>query len=221
MIGDQKFNKVYDSFFSDSTNDDIPFSFSSIEEAKNTFEYGCCLFTSNKAAQLPCEPVDSPTNMEARIGHIATLMSKFSLALQTFIDSKSASLTPKEDIALSVLKLHMLNAYVSLHVEQPPPNNRWSWDNFMPQIMDMLALGEKIISSTSPGNGQATSTSFCLDMGIVAPLYDITRHCRDPTICRKAISLLRSTSRQEGLWNSQLIATAAERTLEMEKSVLA
>ena len=38
-------------------------------------------------------------------------------------------------------------------------------------------------------------------------------------IRRKAIALLRSTSRQEGLWNSFLIAKAAERIMEIEESV--
>jgi hypothetical protein len=220
MHGDYKF-KIYKSYFSGTTLDDIPFSFSSIEEAKNIFEYGRYIFTSSPAAESSCDPVHAAAAVEAQMGYFTTLLSKFSRALQAFIDSKSPSFTPKEDIAISVLQLHVLSTYVSFNVERLPPNNRSRWDEFMPQIKEMVALGEKIVSYTSPDDvhgGQATS--FCLDMGFIIPLYNVASQCRDPIIRRKIIALLRSTSRQEGLWNSFLIAKAAERIMEIEESEL-
>jgi hypothetical protein len=223
MIGDYKL-KIYENSVSETTYDDIPLSFSSIEEAKNVFEYGRCLFTSSRAARLSCDSVHSPAAVEAHIGHFAPLLSRFWLALQAFVESKGPSLTPKEDIAIAVLQLHVLDSYVSLHVEQLPSNDRSCWDIFVPQFKEMVLLGEKILSSTSPGNGNGNgnggqTTSFCLDMGVIPPLHDVAKQCRDPIIRRKAVSLLRSTSRQEGIWNSLLIAKAAERIMEIEESV--
>jgi len=108
-----------------------------------------------------------------------------------------------------------------LQFEQVPPNQRPDSDRFLPQFEQLIALGEKVISSTFSSNDHGgQTTSFCLDMGIIIPLYYVAWQCPDPTIRRKAITLLRSTSRQEGLLNSLLLAKAAERIMEIEESIL-
>lgn len=213
--------KLQEKLLSGATYEEIPFSFSSIEEAKNIFEYGRCLFMNGHDAQLPSGPVNSLAALaalDAHIDRVATLLSKFSLALQKFSESKGPFLTQKEDIAISVLQLHVLNAYVSLYVL--PPKFPSQGDKVMPQMEKILVFGEKVISSTSPDDGQRAQTTFCLDIGIVVPLYTVASQCQDPSMRRKAITLLRSTSRQEGLWNSLLVAKAAERIMELEESML-
>jgi hypothetical protein len=217
MIGSDKF-KVYEMSLSEITDDDNPLSFSSIEEAKNFYEYGICLYTRSHIAQLSCDQKNSHAAIEAHIALCASVLSKFSLALQKLTESRGPSFTPTESIAISVLRLHLLNSYFSFHVEFLPSTHQLPWDQFMPQMEEMVTLGEKIISFTSANGGQ--TTSFCLDMGIVIPLYTVASKCRDYTIRRKAIALLRSTSRQEGLWNSWLVAKAAERIVEIEESIL-
>lgn len=91
----------------------------------------------------------------------------------------------------------------------------------MPQIKEMIELAEKITSATSPGNNRnnrGPATNFCLDMGVVMPLYILASQCGDSMIRRKAIALLHSISRQEGPWNSFFAAKAAERIMEIEES---
>jgi len=48
--------------------------------------------------------------------------------------------------------------------------------------------------------------SFSADMGIIPPLYVVATKCRNHMIRRQAIQLLRSSSRREGMWDSQLCA---------------
>lgn len=48
--------------------------------------------------------------------------------------------------------------------------------------------------------------SFSADLGIVPPLFVVATKCRDPDIRRQAISLLNSSSRREGMWDSELAA---------------
>lgn len=220
MIGDGKF-KDFSKSFSETTSYDIPSSFSSINEAKAIVEHGYCLYISSQAAQLSRDPAPFPAAFQARMGHFATLKSRFLLALQAYVESKSSYFTPKENIAIAVLQLQVLSSYVSLNVEHLPPNDRSRWNEFIPEFKEMVALGEKIVSSTSPGNDhEGQTTSFCYDMGIIIPLFNVASLCRDPVIRRKAITLLRSTSRQEGLWNSLLIAKAAERIMEIQEGHL-
>lgn len=48
--------------------------------------------------------------------------------------------------------------------------------------------------------------SFSADLGIVPPLFVVATKCRDFVLRRQAIQLLKSSSRREGMWDSELAA---------------
>ncbi len=48
--------------------------------------------------------------------------------------------------------------------------------------------------------------SFSADLGIVPPLYVVATKSRDRILRRRAIDLLRSSARREGMWDSELVA---------------
>jgi hypothetical protein len=48
--------------------------------------------------------------------------------------------------------------------------------------------------------------SFSADLGIVPPLFVVATKCRDPVTRRQAVQLLMSSSRREGMWDSELAA---------------
>lgn len=140
------------------------------------------------------------------------LVSSFKHALNEFISTHHQSFTPKDEIAAAVLQLHALYTHVSL------PGHLLSAgsDNFLPQMAEMVRLGEQIVKSLGVLDGP--STSFCMGLGFVIPLFSVASGCQDPVIRRQAVSLLRRTSRQEGLWDSQLVAKACERIIAIEES---
>jgi hypothetical protein len=177
------------------------------------------LISSHATPQSSSNSVDSLAVTEGDMRLFETLTSKYFVALQAYIHSKSPYFTPMEDIAMAVLQLHVLGSYLSIYIEHSPPDKKASWKDFMPQINEMLELGNKVLSSTSPGNNRGPTTFFCLDMGIVLPLYTLASQCGDPTIRRKVIVLLRSTARQEAFCNSFLVAGAIERIMETEENV--
>jgi hypothetical protein len=196
---------------------DIPKSFSSLAEAKTFYDDAYRLYSS-QASPLVCDSGILTTDIEARFGRFQALMLKFSLALRALAAS---NLKPKEDLAVAVLQLHVLSNYILLHLERITASKISSWKEFLPEFNEMIALGEKIISATSDyHNHQKRTTAFCLDMGITIPPFNVANQCREPVLRRKAIELLRSTSRQEGLWNSVLVADAAERIAELQESGL-
>ncbi len=200
--------------------DDAPLTFDSVEEAKSVFEYGRGLFISTHTAQTSSDSAHSHADIIPNISIFEALMSRYSFALQAFVKSKSPSFTPRERIAVAVLKLNLLSSYLSVYIELSPPDKKASWKNYMPQFEEMLDLAEKVLSFISTTDDRGPTTFFCLDMGIVSPLYTLASQCGDPTIRRKAITLLRSTSRQEGLWNSFFVAKAIERIMDIEERAL-
>ncbi|KAL9116216.1 MAG: hypothetical protein Q9227_000587 [Pyrenula ochraceoflavens] len=62
--------------------------------------------------------------------------------------------------------------------------------------------------------------SFRLDLGIVHICTGVATRCRDPTIRRQAIRLLRASRRREGLWDSFMAANVAERIVTIEEQGL-
>lgn len=200
---------------------DPPWYFSNIEDAKNVFEYGRHLLASSRPADSTpaCDAVDSSHALQGYISYTATLLTKFSESLQVLEETRGSLPTPREEIASAVLRLHVLNACVSFYVEHLPPADRLPKDRLQPQMTEMILLGERIVSAASSSEYLGSqATSFCLDMGLVIPLYTVASHSQDKAIRLRAIRLLRSTPRQEGLWNSLVVARAAERILEVEES---
>ncbi|KKY36713.1 putative c6 zinc finger domain protein [Diaporthe ampelina] len=59
--------------------------------------------------------------------------------------------------------------------------------------------------------------SFSADLGIVPPLYVVATKCRSPVLRRQAIQLLRSSSRREGMWDSELTARIGTWIMNIEE----
>ncbi|KAI0970220.1 hypothetical protein F4678DRAFT_462447 [Xylaria arbuscula] len=214
MIGDyQRLAIESSSLYADQLFGDSPISFSSISQARIIFEQGACLFSGTLDAKLSEDSVQLPhAPVERQRGHLAHLMSKFCSALDELVRSKGSSFTQKEELAAAVLQLNALVTWISFEIELRCPNA--TWDKFMPQLEEMLLLGEKIVSF---GNNSGEDTnSFCQESGYIIPMYAVASNCRDIGIRRRAIAVLRSVPRQEGLWNSLLVAKAAERVIQIE-----
>jgi hypothetical protein len=170
--------------------------------------------------------------MQGRQAYMATLMSTFANAIEHFIRTRADALTVKEQVAIMALQLHLLYVQVSLRFEQiyPLQSSDTSEDGISlnqaltTYMSEMVELGEKIISTISTVNKDTSlhslseTTSFYLgQLGYVIPLYTVASQCQDTTLRRRAIALLRSTSRQEGVWNSILVANACERMMQIEE----
>lgn len=84
------------------------------------------------------------------------------------------------------------------------------------QVVDLAesALHE---GGAAPIDSSAPHFVFTLDVDVVGPLYDVACGCRDPSVRRRAIALLRRYPRREGLWDSLLAARTAERCMELEE----
>ncbi|KAK5630055.1 hypothetical protein RRF57_005770 [Xylaria bambusicola] len=191
MIGDYYHSFIQSSApsYADTVYGDGPLSFSSIDEAKSTGNTKL----SDDSMQLSHKPV------EGQRSHLVNLTSKFYYAVEDLIQARKSYFTPKE-LAAGILQLNVLVICVSFEIEFRRPNA--TWDVFISKLNDMVLLGEKIVSliSSSDDNRQNTN-SFCLESGYILPMYAVASNSRDIGIRRRAIAVLRSISRQEGLWN--------------------
>ncbi|ETS76228.1 hypothetical protein PFICI_11615 [Pestalotiopsis fici W106-1] len=207
----------YEKFFSPDADDSSPM-FSSIGEARNILEYGVCYYTCSGSPQLLGDPSQSTSVVQAHKDYYVRLLSRFTTSLQHLEDSQPGGFSSKDELAINVLHLNATSFYVSFHLDYLPPDRRDRWQDLMPCFERMVALGDKIVSAMVADHELGTArTSFCPDIGFVIPLFNVASQCRDSSLRRRAIALLRSVSRQEGVWNSMVTAQAAERLMEVEE----
>jgi hypothetical protein len=105
-----------------------------------------------------------------------------------------------------------------LHLKGSVAEDQALWDEFCPIFDKTVSLAAEVLAAdTDTSSGKPY---ISLDLGIIGPLFDVASRCRDPTIRRKAIGLLESTPRQEGIWNASLAAALAQRLVEVEEEGL-
>lgn len=186
------------------------------------FEYSLYSFTGSDSAgsSSDTEAFTALELLQGRVDHFTVLTENFSIALREFVNTRGQFLTPRENVASAALQLHVLNSYLSLYSEYLPESCRPPSNVLLPKMKEMVCLCEQIMGYISDGTEALEGrTSFCLDIGYVIPLYTVASQCPDIATRWRAIALLRSKSRQEGLWNSLVVANAAERILEIEESM--
>lgn len=69
-----------------------------------------------------------------------------------------------------------------------------------------------------PRDGASIRQTFTLAHGIITPLYMVCTRCRDPIIRRRALHILQTCNRKEGIWDSAQSALVAERILQIEET---
>ena len=124
----------------------------------------------------------------------------------------------------AVLKINHRIIALDLEYDYPGQDAVQSSDRWDPhsrdceEIVDLASCIVKAHNDRSDDRSQ--KPIFSMDQNIVFPLFNIAYRCRDPIIRRRAIALLYSSPRQEGLWHSIITARVAEKIMMMEEAGL-
>ena len=146
------------------------------------------------------------------------LFLRWSTALDAYIDGIDSQTSDIEQPAISLLKIRRCLALISFQLQRTAIDDQTVWDPFMPMYSEILTLASTLVIVPPPSI--APKKSFTMDLGIIGPLYDVAAQCRDPTLRRQAILYLKSLYRQEGIWDSDLVARVAERIVSIEEKGL-
>jgi hypothetical protein len=134
--------------------------------------------------------------------------------------------TSRESAAFDVLNMRKLFHITEVLIEEASnateeEERATMTDSFLPIYSTIVALAEIKLGLTNSATKQIPlNPSFALDMGVIGPLYEVSRHCRDPTLRRKIVHLLRISNRQEGLLNSATYAKIVQTIIDIEESGL-
>lgn len=129
----------------------------------------------------------------------------------------SGDFTAKEQVATKVLRLHHI--ITKIWVSGCTAADESVYDAFVDDFQTAIQLGEAVHKVTAAkSDDREYPMTFLLDIESVSPLYIIATKCRHPQIRRRAIQLLRSSSKREGLWDSSAGADVAERVMIYEEA---
>ena len=209
----------------------IPTCFTSLEEAQNSFCYhqNRCLKETydldtavlhRNPASLLVEDAYLESYIRSRDA-IREILHCWSSAFEAFLVKSSATMDSKALQGATVLKINHRVASLNIKFnKQSKLQNPTNWDPFTrecAEIVDLVTLVIKI-HDNGPEPSTPRSPLFSMDMHTVFPLFNIAHRCRDPAIRRRAIALLYSPPRQEGLWHSVITARVAEKIVALEEA---
>lgn len=169
----------------------------------------------------------APETSEYLFEQIGSSVPRWCAAFARFEESRR-HLHDGEQTGLKIVKIHQL--HMVMYYEYARASERalyrnerslFSWDDYNDQFAEMVSMAASVVGNShgtysSPQGGQIQPV-FCLDDGVLAPLYEVATLCRDPAIRRRAVDILRSAPRQEGLFNSHLLAMVAEKAIAIEE----
>ncbi len=127
-----------------------------------------------------------------------------------------AQLYHSESSALLLLvQRKVLQAFFERHTDGP---SEMEWDRYLGMFQEALGFVEEYMKLTEDGAREYTTRPvLVVAMDLVLPLFLISTKCRHSAIRRRALRMLKSCSRREGIWDSYLCSRMAERMIELEE----
>ncbi|KAK1750435.1 hypothetical protein QBC47DRAFT_418189 [Echria macrotheca] len=120
--------------------------------------------------------------------------------------------------AVLLLRAYLVLVAVRLRLDVMRPQRREeAYDSLEDCLVEMLELCRRVVDGERGEGSRALCRS---GLGCVMLLHTIVARCRNSRVRRRALSLLQTCARREGLWDSTLAARVAAQTLEMEEQAL-
>lgn len=203
----------------------IPASFKTLEEARNSLDFhwnGCAHLFDEIKDEARSFNSPEPPSLSVASQRYLEIFEQWGVAFDAFL-LQGHKIDAKSMQGARVLQISQTFAIANIHASPYfASTSEMIWDALLPYFQRVTALGEEMSRAydleirSHPKNRPV----FSLDMNVIAPLYAVSHKCRDPIVRRKALALLHSHPRQEGIWDSVLTARVAERMIKIEEEGL-
>ncbi|TVY15872.1 Sterol uptake control protein 2 [Lachnellula arida] len=194
----------------------IPLAFGSLEEARASLDgCMCSLYHGMLASQFQGldnnlqEIAKAPTSQHDPL-------EEWALAYKRFMENQIGRLSPSERNAATLLEIQQITG--SIIAATMPVSQETVFDSFDQSFAQVITLATQLLCSNDEQHADPEPPLFpAFEMGIIPHLYFAASRCRDPSLRRQALYLLRLGPRQEGIWHRDVLAGIAERIISMEE----
>ena len=207
----------------------MPSAFSSVQESEiyeNAIMRRAMRFLSFKIPlpKIPRPFIMFPVNgwygvrIESVVAIQQSILSDFSTWESAF-DPLWRRLKAKKDSSLiiaAMLRLQVKTCCLALH--QVCMELEEAWDDFQPLFTEIVELSAYTLNTLDVA--KSSGPRFQFDSYVVIPLNMVAHKCREPRLRRRAISLLLSNARREGVWDSTAAGSCAAFAMEVEEKHL-
>ncbi|KAE9375156.1 hypothetical protein N431DRAFT_334397 [Stipitochalara longipes BDJ] len=200
-----------------------PETFKNLESAYESFDIflNRTLHVRRTLEMLLADPLEFPDSetllqeIETERGKCLQYLDRWSRAFNDHFAGEWSQHEQSSDYNIYVLQIWRVAARIFLSVKHTDAEE--AWDQFQGDFNTIVTLSEALIESSNVTNtSYRTTPSFSFHLGILSPLFLTTIRCRDPIIRRRAVHLLSSSRRCEGIWDSHLACKVAKHVIDAE-----
>lgn len=119
--------------------------------------------------------------------------------------------------SVSMLNVRLWYACAKTLIETGCSGPETRYDKAIASFRDVVEFSENLSSALFQ---ETSNASFSLDLGYLIPTFFVAIRCRDPSIRRRALAVLRAYPRHEGAWQSGPAAVIAESWMGVEETGL-
>ncbi|MCJ1405962.1 hypothetical protein MMC19_000027 [Ptychographa xylographoides] len=200
----------------------VPLSFSTLAEAR------CGIYDLTDASQgftmavfmyrkeVNPDPASEKVLLREQhciLAHLSQWGRKFQ-ALHTRLGT-SVSLAEAQMFAI----YRMSHMVVTIWVSSALADFETSLDSYSNLFESIVREAAILVESASdlPPTDVASLQHFSFEMSFMPPLYFTALKCRSPSLRRRAVALMKQSSRNEGFWDLAQTARVVERVIELEE----
>lgn len=120
-----------------------------------------------------------------------------------------------------ILRVYHLWLAIQLRIDIFRPEERESaFDELEDYLEQILGHCEILIKGRQDSEETTPQRSCVSGLGYVMPLHLVAARCRNPHLRRRALELLMSCPRREGLWDAQLTGKVVSQTIAIEEDAM-
>lgn len=165
---------------------------------------------------------DVPIQWQRRRTDAISTFEAWLSGLEAYFATSEPTLPPWEAKSLLGLRLQIRIAIIMLKmsIDHKPET---CYDGFKPEFDDMITRVEKLFGTLALVDARpldVETTDFCMELGLIHPLFFIATKCRDWNLRRRAVAQLRKAGK-EGVWEGPIMAVLATKLMKLEEQGIA
>ncbi|KAL1984203.1 hypothetical protein VTN96DRAFT_9424 [Rasamsonia emersonii] len=208
---------------------DIPAHMDSLDQASSLLFSLIRHAMQNEQRRLCRSPQARQLGDDVR-AEVASKLEQWNRALNIFLEHHALSLSAKETRTVIVLQLWSETAYIMNAAHDR--TSEMQFDAFEQRFRRLVRLAEALLEPGCLRGGVRTTSAaaaaaaaagiptFSVETGVIPPLFYCGYKCRNWSIRREALALLRRWQRQEGMWQTPGAAIILDRLIAIESEDL-
>ncbi|KAL1968403.1 hypothetical protein VTN77DRAFT_1932 [Rasamsonia byssochlamydoides] len=199
---------------------DIPAQIDSLDQASSLLFSLIGRAMQNEQRRM-CQSAVACQLRERIRADVSCKLQQWNRKLNTFLEHHALSLSAKDTRTVIVLQLWSETVYImnAAHDRQ----SEMQFDAFEQRFHRVVRLAEALLDPCGLAGDVRTAAAmptFSVETGVIPPLFYCSYKCRNWSIRRVALSLLRRWQRQEGIWQTPDTAVVLERLIAIESEGL-